>query len=440
MSRLLTDLLGAGLIEKLEGNDDRFEKIERAATAVAQELADHPPGLIRAILAGLDPDVPANDPSIIQAEQALVAEWKAMGSVHTSPPVGIFRAILLEACSQTTKGNNAAIVWLTAADTLPLMRLGNEEPAVRRLLERLARRTEDAALVLPSVPDGPSAGQETFSIEHPGDVVVAAPRTVDRENLLHRVAAAITQTYRGTPVANPNRYAPHQHPGEWSWDFADRLHVLIATELDAIAVDVAKGQVEVLQRLQSELVKPLNNAITSQQRWVQEALKVSETRKHAEVIRLNVLWWSEAMYSQSIHCGYRDLSAPLAAVVMAVDLLDQVTRPTPASVGYLLAEAVNRLPDAEFNRKHTLPDLFDALRSARGRLPEGWLDRLSPPPSAGRQSLRDLVVLTLRNQVWDLEESIKQAGLTAEVTLSLPALARAIFRQEQAVLLAGSDQ
>src|SRR5688500_824479 len=116
MAGLLTEFLAAGLIEKLDGKDERLAKMDRAATVVAEQLLGHRPGLIRAILAGLDPDVPARDPAIAQAELALVTEWKSMRSVHTSPPIGLFRAILLEACNQAAEGkNNAAILWLTAA-------------------------------------------------------------------------------------------------------------------------------------------------------------------------------------------------------------------------------------------------------------------------------------------------------------------------------------
>lgn len=189
------------------------------------ELADHPPGLIRAILAGLDPDVPANDPSIIQAEQALVAvEGHGIGAHH--PTCRYFPGDSTGGLQPNHQGNNAAIVWLTAADTLPLMRLGNEEPAVRRLLERLARRTKNMRrLCSRRFPMARVQGKKPSSLNIRETWLSPLRERWTRENLLHRVAAAITQTYRGTPVANPNRYAPHQHPGEWSWDFADRLRI-----------------------------------------------------------------------------------------------------------------------------------------------------------------------------------------------------------------------
>jgi hypothetical protein len=445
MAELLTDLLAAGLIEKLEGDDERFAKMERAAQAVAQEFREHPPDLIGAILAGLDPDVPADDPAIAQAEQALLTEWKSMRSVHTSPPVGLFRAILLEACRQAAEGEDgqkAAILWLTAADTVQLVRLGKAEATVRRMLEELAARTEHRALVVPEMPASQPLAQ--IKVMTPEAAPVPTPSKVDRESLLRKVAAAAGPNYRnqspGLPESNPSWT---NEAGTWSWAFADRMHALLADALDALITQVAERQSEAIKQLQSsqtELVKTLPSMLTQQQSWIQEAVHAGEARQQAERLRLNALWWSEALYSQSMRCSYRELTPPLAAVVMAIDLLDQVTKPTPASVGYLLAEAVHRLPDAEFSRERSLPELLGHLRESRGRLPDDWRDRLNAPPSEGRLSLRDLIILVLGNQDWDLDRAMRRAGLTGDISLSLPALARAVFRQEQAVRLAGATQ
>ena len=444
MATLLNELLDAGLIEKLDGDDERFAKMEKAAKAVAQELLSDPPRLIRALLAGLDPDVAADDPAITQAEAALVIEWKSMRSVHPSSPVALLRAILLDACNQAAAGKNAAVLWLTAADTLPLMHLGREESVVRRMLEHLAESTERESHVVSSTSPDPSAGPPMPKL-NPASAAVAPPsRAVDRAELLLRVAATAGPIYR-TNKKLPGPPNPHwsNEASHWSWEFADRMHVLLADELDSLARDVDSQQAEHSQRLresQIELITSLSDGMTAQQRWVQDALKASQARRQSEDLRLSVLWWSEAVYSQSLSCSYRELPAPLAAVVMPIDLLHQVGKPTPASVGYLLTEAVNKLPEADFSIERTLPNLVDALRSSRSRLSERWLNQLSLPPTRGRLSLRDLVVLTLRGPDWDLGEVMGRAGLTAETSLSLPSLARALFRQEQAVLLAGGAQ
>ncbi|MDI1444866.1 GTPase-associated system all-helical protein GASH [Polyangium sp. 6x1] len=439
MADLLTELLAAGLIEKLGGDDERFAKIERAANAVGQELITNRPELIRAILAGLDPDVPANDPAITKAHRALVAEWKSMGTVYDNPPVGLYRAILLGACSHAAEGTNAAIIWLTAADTLPLLRIGREEHVVRGMLERIAARGEEAALDVPSIPTDSKNGKALLQVEAPGALKAPAARKVDRQDLLQRVAATAGPHHRDNkPIPGANQIWTNS-AGSWSYEFSERMHVLLADELDSLAREVAKYQTDVAQRLQAsqaELIKKIDNSLTAHHDWVREALSASEHRQQADQVRLNALWWSEALYSQSLRCGYRELPTQLAAVVMAIDLLDLITKPAPASVSYLLAETVCRLSNADFERQHQLPALLTALREARRRLPQGWAGRFIPPPKEGRLSLRDLVIVALGDQEWSLDGVVQQAGLAGESTLSLPVLARALFRQEQAVQLA----
>ncbi|MCY1055741.1 GTPase-associated system all-helical protein GASH [Nannocystis sp. SCPEA4] len=434
----MTEFLSEGLIEKLDGDDSRFEKLEKAASAVAKELRTKPRLLIGAILAGLNPDVPPTDPAIARAEQALNAVWKAMRSVHTSTPVGLLRAILLEACFQAGEAKNAAVVWLTAADTLPLMRVGRGEAAICRMLETLAERTEQVALAQPAMPAGPGVNAVKFELRANATASPAARQT-DRNQLLMRVATAAGPNHPHISVNSPNPYWPNQGQ-HWSHEFTPRMSAALADELDALSNAFAQSQVELAKRIQASLGEPLkefNAALTEQQRWLHHALAASKAHGQAEQLRLNILWWAEAMYSPSLRRGYRELPPPIAAVAMALDILEQVTSPAPASAAYLLAETVNRLPGAEFARQIALPDLLGLLHNASSQLSAGWLNRLGARPNEGHLSLRDLVISSITGRDGNLAESMKRAGLGAELALSLPILARALFRQEQAVRLAG---
>jgi hypothetical protein len=435
MAELLTDLLQAGLIENLGGDDERFAKIERAAVALGKAFCANPPLLIRAILAGLDPDIPPDDPAIAQAEQALVEEWKSVRSVFPDTPVGLLRAILLEACAlAASEGNNAAILWLTAADSLVLSQLGREELVVRKKLEELASSMGNNLLKI-SVASLNSTEASSIEIPELDSLSIPEPRKVDRKNLKNLVAAATGPNYRGNGIQNSNGHWANgnQH---WAWEFTDRMHALLADEMDELASDMAELQTKFsdkVETFQSGLFKSASDLIALQQCAVQQTLKAEQTR-------LNALWWSEALYSPSFCKSYRELPTHLAAAIMAVDLLAEVSKPTPASVGYLLAEAVNRLPEAGFERKFPLLALFQSLQDSRGYLPKDWLLTLLPPPEQGRLSLRDAAWLTLSGQAGDLTELLRRTGASADAEMSLPAFAHAFFRQEQAVQLAGSGR
>lgn len=429
MTEALTMFLQADLLEKLSGDDARIEKIEGAAGTIAQELRTEPRRIIQAILAALDPDVPANEPVVARAAQALETEWRTVRSIYTSPPIGLYRAILFDACQRVADDKCAAIAWLTAADTLPLMRLGREEAAVGRMLEALSRRTEELALVFPQPPAEPDDAQMGGT---PLDGYTGTePRAVNRSELLLRVAAAVGPNYRGNKhLTTPN---PHwtNEAGNWSYEFADRMHVILANELDDLARDLGSH---------TTIIEKFSDALNLQRRWISKVLLASETRKKYDELRLNVLWWSKAMYSRSLRRGYRELPSPLAAVAMALDLLDEMPKPTPASVVYLLAESVQQLQGAEPTQEYALADLLRTLRAERQRLPDEWSQRLRAPTREGRLSLRDLVFASLASNDGDPASYVMRTGLSGDVVLSLPAVAKALFRQEQAVQLAGDAQ
>ncbi|MBK8265214.1 MAG: hypothetical protein IPK80_28275 [Nannocystis sp.] len=436
--------MNAGLIEGVNGDDERLKKMERASITVAKGLQAEPLQLIGTILAALDPDVSASDPAIARADSALAAEWSALRSIHPSTPINLLRAILLDACSQMESDHQAAILWFTAADTLPLMRLGREETIIRDVLMTLAKRTETLALdPFTSAQRNKPANQVPKVVRRDPKMSPAATksRTVNRDALLLRIAASAGPTYKSDPQ-KPLAGTPNPHwttqGGTWSWEFSDRMNTLLSDELDSLAKDLSAQCSQNQQDLHAGLVQMLDEKLASQQLWVREALNANEARSQSEEVRLNVLWWSEAMYSRSLCCGYRELPAQVASVVMALDLVDDVTKPAPASIGYLLAEAVHRLPGAGFGHEYALLELLGALGEARGRIPKTWSERLATVPDEGRLSLRDLAFSALAGQkALVLDRNLKRAGLGAELKLSLPSFAKALFRQEQAVQLAG---
>lgn len=433
MTGLFNELVTAGLISSLDGDDARLQKMERAAGALAQSLGSDPKALLRAVLAGLDPAVPADDPAIQMAEAALLAEWKTLRSVHVDPPVPLERAILLEACAQAAEREGAdAIVWLTAADALPQMRLGREERGVHAWLEAVGARVEQRTLRVGT--EGAAAGAPSFAPTVSANVsITSTPYKADRDSLRMRVGAtAGPHDAQGTHFPNPNPYWP-QNNQHWTGEFANRMHTLLAEELDAVAKAARQGQQQLTAQLtesQKNFAKSLNDALVTQQAWTREVIARAESRRRTDQTRLDALWWSEAMYSPSLRRGYRGLAAPHAAIVMALDLVDVVSAPTPASVGYLLMEAVRRVCGDAMPLAAALATVREASAEARAVRSVA----LEAPPAAGHLCLRDLVVLALGDRAWD-DGIIRRAGLAPDLQIDLPHLAHAVFRQEQATRL-----
>ncbi len=453
MSELLSKLLSAGLMEGLGGDDTRFEKIAIASDAVAKELLAKPVKLIPAILAGLDPDVPENDPAMLMAWKALQSTWKLVANVYSSRPVNLLRMMLLNACNQAAEGKKAAIVWFTAADVLPYMRLGKEEAAVREMLKDFSRRTEEESLSFSGTRTMDARGLAKWAALTASTVLAPGASKVDRNTwLLPRMMATVGPQGRDKmELQNPN---PHMlrdsyhgsNSLQWGWEFADRMTALLADLWDYQSSELTKQQAKLVEQIngsQAKLVEAVNTFFTAQQQAMQQSIHASEAQRRGEQLRLHVLWWSEALYSTSLHRGYRELNPALAAMVMAADLLREaqdVMLPTPAAVAYLLSETVHRLPGADFSSRQSLSKWLNDLSAARQELPKEWPAEhfKKAPPSEGRLSLRDLVVQALKEGMSNLSPMVARSGLNDDIKLSLPELSRAVFRQEQALRLAGN--
>jgi hypothetical protein len=420
MTNLLSEFLAVGLLGQI--NDDVvLDKIDRAVKTLAESLRTQANDLMSAVLAGLDPDIPVADPSIEKAKQALLAEWRTLLSAYPDEPVGLYRAALLEACNQCAEGMNAVVIWLVAVDSLGFYRLGKEEKVVGQFLRELGQKAEKHiinGLDFHSVPndlDQEKTGQLVNQAE-----VISTFDEVDRNALRNRIGAAAGPNHRGNSCNNPNPNWSNQ-PQSWSWEFTDRMTELFADELDRLAKQMQQGQEAFAEHMQSFLQSQRQTDITDH-----------ESHRRTEQLRLDALWWSEALYSPALGQSYRELKPEVAALVMAQDLLQVVSLPTPASVAHLLAETVQRLPNAGYEIKKPISEWLEQLRQCTGK---PVLD-FSAVPKDGRLSLRDVFAWAVSDQTWDTTQALQRAGIEATHEISLPALARALFRQEQACRLA----
>jgi hypothetical protein len=431
MGKMLTDLISAGLVTKLDGHDDRLGKINRAADVLAKALRKDRQLLIPAVLTGLNANATINDVMMLKAEQALQSEWATVATVHTDQPLSLYRALLLDACQQAGIGANAAVIWYTAADTLTFSPLDREATPVREMLQEMARRAEEAA-VASAVPPESSESRPTSSSPKKAASDIESSR-VDREDFELQISAALGASRRdGKALTNPNRHWPHHNPQEWIYDAAPRLQEAISEQLD----ELAGAHEEQMTQLEARTVQQLQSI----KKTAQQAITKVRDASPAERQRLDTLWWLESLYSTSLHCSYRELDNELAAVTMAYDLLSHVSGVMPASLPYLLAEGINRLPGASFREKVSIATLLYSLNKQRIRLPAEWFKGVKPSVPDARFSLRDLVVAALLNDAPDIDSLLCRAAIAPATEMSLPEFGRAVLRQEHAVRLAATKQ
>lgn len=416
MESILPELINAGLVGGLNGDDTRLVKMQQAAQCLAEEFKAQPTMLIQAILTALDPDVAGTDQTICKAEDAVKAEWPSMRSIHVDQPISLLRAILFDACQLASESVNGAILWMTAIDTLPYARLGKEEAVVQRILQGFATVMESVAQDAIGE-NAPSGKYDPILIEN-----TVGAYEVDREDFTENITASLNVN---TTIQVLNGYSANL--STWAAPASKALATVLADLIDDVAVNIATNQENITQ----EVLGQLGEIKASTQNIIETSLNSVTPMKS----QLDTLWWSEALYSPTLRKSYRELPPQLGAIVMAIDLLGIFNTVTPVATAYVLAEAVARLPQASYENRQPLSEILTSLPALGKQLPSDWLTPLTPPPKEGRISLRDAAVTALRGEN-DANKLLKRAVIPSDTMLSLPEFSRAIFRQEQAIRLA----
>lgn len=436
MGNVLDSFLNLGLIENIDGSDERYAKIEKSAQQLAEYFREKREQLIPAILSGLNPEVSLDEPTVIKAKELLQAEWKAFLTAYTDEPINLYRSIILEACSLVSEEeNNAAIMWLTACDVLPLLKCGKEESALNKFLYSLGCVAEKKSLV--SEPELVSRREKPIKLDTFPDIELPET-TIDEDDLYVKIAGAAGSQYLDTDGQtkaghNPNRYTT-QNPPHWAGDFANRMSEILFSEFTKIE-DRFVASSNILSNVESMRIS-VEKALNEQRLVLQRQQAEFLAYQKQEQTRLNVLWWAEALYSTSQKESYRVYSPELASVLMPYDLLEEIQTPSPASVAFTLSEAVSKLPKCDHGHLYNFLDLLTNVRSQRFKLDPCWLEQFVSKSKEQVSNIRGVIIRVLIDEHCDLESLISNSFIPQDWRCTLPEISRAIFRQEQAYRLA----
>ncbi len=435
MDSILDSFLGLGIIDKIDGNDERYIKIRKAAEQLSEYLREERLQLIPAILTGLDPNVSTEEPIIAKAKEYLSKEWKAYLTAYTDEPINLYRSIILESCLLVSKeDNNAAIMWLTAFDVFPVLKCGKEEEILRSFMMFLGQLSEKKAIF--HEPELAIRREKTIKLDDVPNLNISAVE-INKNRIYTGIAEAAAASYidkEGQNVTgkNPNRYWPASN-AQWAGDFATRMSNVFISELSDITTQLQSNSnlTDCIHSMQAVVEKALND----QRLLLQKQQRIFLDYQKQEQTRLNVLWWAEALYSQSQKESYRAYPPELAAVLMSFDLLQEIQIPSPASVAYTLSETVNKLPEGNYRQLYDFYNVLIKIKEERFRLQLNWIDENVSGSRGNKLNIRDIVIQALVDEHCDLEFLIKNSFVPEGWKCNLPSLSRAIYRQEQAYRL-----
>ena len=349
----LMKFLEIGAID-LKGDDSKLIKLRSTAKELSGILRKAPSKTASFTMVAADPNIAATDPTVEEAMASLRRQWETVANAFAGRPVGILRAILLDAIVQAARSDDAIAVAFvnTARNALIHAETADESEVWREAVSEIETKVDARAEAEWATPEMITVDPLQYTPPAPVSTDYEAP-TVDRSDLNAKVHSAAGPW----GAKDPNQYAPSNNPQLWAQEFANKMSVAIAETLDGMAEELAPAPVDL-----SGPMSTLAKAVTAH---VDKALSSFSGATAGLQRRTNLLWWKEALYSPSAHASYLDLPPFEASALMALDLHEQVPTYSPASVSAFLREAIRCLPAETGDQGRGERDFDSLVRDAR---------------------------------------------------------------------------
>ena len=427
---MLQELLNLGLVD-IGPDDSRFQKMQNAANALCEHFIEVPELLVTATLIALDEDSSEDEPFFDLVEKLVIAEWVTLRNTQVNRPRQLLRSITLDAIASTISSHPgwSGLVWNIAMPRIQQKqtRLGKASSLIEKLLKSAFSISETEALNKMGMQTSlPSSANKKKSASTSISKFDIKSEVTAKEILAEIFSAAGPTDNAGTATANPNPHWSNSSP-HWSYEFAPRMAAAIAK---AVNLGTSKISANLRDTIQSSLysfetqLKDRLNAV--------EALESAMARIHqSSRMRLDLLWWSQARYSNSQHSGYSSLNESVAAFVAAVDLSKLVLPLSPASVCHVLGETVTNFTSMKKTRK-PIKDHLKSIAESKVEI----VDSIETESSNGRIPLVSFANELLLSKEPQPSSIAQRTGINPELTLTYAELAMWLFREIQAIRIA----
>lgn len=338
------------------GDDTRLEKLEAAATALMKGYTEDLQQAISVFLALTSPASGADPATLEHVGTAIEQEWSTYhGAYQDGKADMVFRGVAMQALVEAIEVQPALgiAISLLMRNLGPYMEVGKNKPA----FDILVATANTAFAAERDVALAQATGDLSHELSPPTRI-----SKFDKSILKTRIEAAVGPHNREGKTAGdtPNQHWPNAG-NPWSFDFSDRLTAILSDYLDAAGnrgvEAAAKNHAAVgesLDALANKLVPGKRSSIA-------------------------LLWWRQALYSETADLPYRELAPLDAAVHAVVDLGDLIPPAYERALESFLIEAMlsfsvqaTEFEIKDFSAVSSKASL--SLRNAvQGDLPEGLL-------------------------------------------------------------------
>ena len=411
---------------EIGADDSRFSKMEAASAALVDKLKTEPALIIPATLIAIDSDVGEKEPFFDIVESLVIEQWKTMRNTHVNRPRELLRSIIIDALALVSKDipEIASAIWQTALSPLNhgQAKFGKEADLVKKLLQDFGEYAEleatarfgSAKPVLDEKKGKKNKKKEAFKLQS-----YSSLKETELVEDVKRTAGP--QDAQGQAPPDPNPHWP-KSDANWVTEFAPRMSAALAKAVNLgtsrLSDAISKSLQEYMNIFETRLTESLDSIETVR-------TKVLESQQSSQM-RLNVLWWFEAMYSPTLKLGYRKLSTTNAAMAMAYDLTSIVPPLAPVSVTYILSEAVaalfqpQKIPKPQSIKKF-LDDFIKDGSTLRGIVPKVSNNKM-------RQPLSELTIEAINGIEISDENVLTRTGINPSLELTFPEFAMWTFR------------
>lgn len=393
---MLQEFLDANLLPITD--EGYFEKIKKTADELVKKLIKNKANILRYTLTALDPDIPADNPDVIEVKELITKNWSTFSTNSKDTPITFIRAVMLEALQAVSNEINVAcLIWLTGRNIQQHFKLiGKEKDLLQNFLLHLGKTVENTAIDRWSLPS--EAKLQKFSIE----IKEFNGAVLDKAEIEVLLKAAAINSNWGEGGENP--YTPAQNNINWPRFFAEKVSQGLTDSINKVLKKQAKSISE-----NQTLIQESVNTILSQTQF--EILE----RNSLLLMRTQLLWWRESCYSASINQSYRGQQDGLLQILLAKDYSVFVPAIYPTSTDYFLKETHRALVKDE-NKKIKVSEFLKQVELSREALKKVFTE---PTTEHGRISMLNFI----KGLVWN-KYSTEQFKIfvgfddTTEMTLS----------------------
>lgn len=425
----LMRFLEIGAID-LKGDDTKLEKLRSSAKDLAVSIRKTPSKIINYTMVAADPNISGTDPTIEEAMASLRKQWETVANAFSARPVGILRAVLLDAIMQAARADDAIAVAFvnTARNALSHAETSDEAEVWREAVGEIETKVDARAEAEWATPEMVTLDPLQYTPPAPVTTDYKVPK-VDQDALKEDIHSASSPWAAKNPIQHATNY-----PQQWAAEFAPKMSVAIAKVLDEMAEELSPVPVD--------LAGPLSALAKAVKVHVDKALSSFSGATAGLQRRTNLLWWKEALYSQSAHSSYLDLPPFEASALMALDLHEQVPTYSPASVSAFLREAIRCLPildDEQNSGERDVGSLLEDARKIGFMQPFRSLAAKYTQEPVGRGSLLSLIG-HLRTGAVDATTLRILSGVDASTKMTPSEWGIYLFRELQSARAVGESQ